>query len=73
MPMRACWTADDCAVIVTNPRMAQPQLSIPLGALARHRLWLDALSGLEYPVEGDALLFQPLAAASAHILIPVRE
>ncbi len=63
----------DCAIVITNPRMAQPQLCIPLGELAKYKTWIDGLSGRQYRVEGDALCFEPLSATSAHVLIPVRD
>ena len=64
---------DDCAVVITNPRMEQPQLRVPLGALARHSAWLDVLSGVQFRAETGTLNFKPLNAASAYVLIPVRD
>ncbi len=64
---------DDCAVVITNPRMEQPQFHVPLGALAQHAAWLDVLSGVQFRAENGTLNFQPLNAASAYVLIPVRD
>jgi glycosidase len=61
---------DDRAVVVLNPRQQLPRFNVPLGPLARTQRWVDTASGREYTAVDGQLVFEPLPAKSAFVLIP---
>ena len=62
--------ADDSVIVVLNPRMEQPRLSIPVGDLSPSAEWVDVLSGMRFNSYHGILCFEPLQAGVAHVLVP---
>lgn len=64
---------EDTVAVVLNPRLEQPRMSVSVKHLSPSKRWMDVLSGTEYNENNGVICFEPLQAASVHVLIAIQQ